>query len=76
MTARAALPDWPARLSEELAAAYLGVSASTLRAGVASGRYPRPLRDGKRILWARRQLDAYVDAQFGLGAPANTWDGL
>ncbi len=66
MSAKAALPDWPARMGEELAAAYLGVSASTLRAGSAAGRYPRPVRDGKRILYARAQLDRFVLAQFGI----------
>lgn len=64
----AALPDWPARMGEDLAAAYLGVSASTLRAGSASGRYPRPIRDGKRVLYARVQLDRFVLAQFGIAA--------
>ena len=70
------MPDWPARMGEDMAALYLGVSQTTLRAGSASGRYPRPIRDGKRLLYARRQLDQYVDAQFGLGAPSNSWDDL
>lgn len=70
------MPDWPARMGEDMAALYLGVSQTTLRAGVAAGRYPRPMRDGKRLLWARRQLDSYVDAQFGLGAASNSWDDL
>ena len=60
------MPDWPARMSEDMAALYLGVSPSTLRAGAAAGRYPRPLRDGKRVLYARCQLDRFVRAQFGL----------
>jgi hypothetical protein len=63
-----ALPDWPARMGEEMAAAYLGISASTLRAGSANGRYPRPVRDGKRVLYARCQLDRFVHAQFGVPA--------
>jgi hypothetical protein len=62
------MPDWPARMSEELAAAYLGVSASTLRAGSAAGRYPKPIRDGKRVLYAKVQLDRFVLAQFGIPA--------
>ena len=62
------MPDWPARMSEDMAALYLGVSASTLRAGSAAGRYPRPVRDGKRVLYARVQLDRFVRAQFGLPA--------
>ena len=51
-----------------MAAAYLGISPSTLRQGSAFGRYPRPIRDGKRILYARAQLDRFVLAQFGLPA--------
>jgi hypothetical protein len=60
------MPDWPARMGEDMAALYLGVSETTLRAGVAAGRYPRPLKDGKRLLWAKAQLDRFVHAQFGL----------
>lgn len=60
------MPDWPARMGEDMAATYLGVSPSTLRAGVAAGRYPKPIRDGKRILFARVQLDRWVHAQFGI----------
>jgi hypothetical protein len=67
------LPDWPARMGEDLAAAYLGVSASTLRQGSAAGRYPRPIRDGKRVLYSRVQLDRFVMAQFGI--PADNQEG-
>jgi hypothetical protein len=28
--------------------------------------YPQPVREGGRLLWAKRQLDLYVDAQFGI----------
>jgi hypothetical protein len=62
------LPHWPARMGEEMAAAYLGISASTLRAGSAVGRYPKPVRDGKRVLYAKVQLDRFVMAQFGIAA--------
>jgi predicted DNA-binding transcriptional regulator AlpA len=62
------MPDWPARMGEDMAAIYLGVSETTLRAGVASGRYPRPIREGKRLLWARCQLDRFVQAQFGIAS--------
>ena len=70
----ALMPDWPARMGEDLAALYLGISTGTLRERVKDGLYPAPVRDGGRILWSRRQLDEYVDAQFGLGAPRNSWD--
>jgi hypothetical protein len=62
------LPHWPARMGEEMAAAYLGISPSTLRAGSATGRYPRPIKDGKRVLYAREQLDRFVRAQFGISS--------
>lgn len=60
------MPDWPARMGEDMAALYLGVSQTTLRDGVAKFRYPRPIREGGRIFWAKRQLDEFVAAQFGL----------
>ena len=63
---RTALPDWPARMGETHAALYLGVSASTFRDRVKARTYPQPVREGGRNLWSRRQLDRFVDAQFGL----------
>lgn len=63
-----ALPHWPARLSEDLAAAYLGVSKTTFRDRWHARTYPQPLREGKRLLWARLQLDRFVEAQFGITA--------
>ncbi len=77
MTAQRALtmPDWPARMGEAMAAQYLGVSPSTLRAGSASGRYPRPVKDGKRVLYARCQLDRFVRAQFGIPLSDNEQEG-
>ena len=69
------MPDWPARMGENMAALYLGVSPSTLRAGVQAGRYPRPIRDGKRVLYARVQLDRFVRAQFGLPLSENEQEG-
>ncbi|HEV7658800.1 MAG TPA: hypothetical protein VGO55_03035 [Allosphingosinicella sp.] len=83
MTAQARvalMPDWPARMGEDLASLYLGVSQSTFRDRVSAGSYPQPISDGRRRLWSRRQLDRYVDAQFGLpqtGDPEDgSWDDL
>jgi predicted DNA-binding transcriptional regulator AlpA len=59
------LPDWPARLSEERAAEYLSTSRSTFRFRVATGEYPSPVREGVRKYWSRRQLDGYIEKQFG-----------
>lgn len=67
----ALMPDWPARMGEDLASLYLGVSESLFRDRVKAKVYPQPVRDGGRLLWARRQLDRYVDAQFGLPQPAS-----
>ena len=70
----ALMPDWPARLSEELAALYLGISRPTLRDGYAAGRLPAPIREGGRIFWSRKQLDDFVEIQFGMKARKNSWD--
>lgn len=76
----AALPNWPARLSEDLAAAYLGVSKTTFRGRWEARTYPQPVREGRRLLWARIQLDRFVEAQFGLQAANeqgdDTWADL
>lgn len=74
------LPHWPARLSEDLACAYLGVSKTTFRDRWHARKYPQPVRDGKRLLWSRVQLDRFVEAQFGLQVPKemtdDTWADL
>lgn len=63
----AAMPDWPARLGEEEAAGYLGLSKGAFRDRWERDQtYPQPVRDGGRIFWSRRQLDDWVDRQFGL----------
>jgi hypothetical protein len=36
------LPNWPLLLSDEQAAAYLGVSRETFRKAVDTGDFPRP----------------------------------
>jgi hypothetical protein len=60
------MPHWPARMNAGMAADYLGVSLTTFLIRVASSEYPQPVAEGKRKLWAKRQLDLYVDAQFGI----------
>jgi len=76
------MPDWPARMDAGTAALYLGISINTLREGSLRGRYPRSVKDGKRVLWSRRQLDDFVDAQFGAkpadgsGSAGTSWDEL
>ena len=80
----ALMPDWPARMGEDLAALYLGVSETTFRERVKARVYPQPVREGGRLLWARVQLDRFIASQFSLpvdggpgeGASGNSWDDL
>lgn len=53
---RTALPDWPRLMCDELAALYLGIGETTLRA---SG--PEPKRLGRRRLYDRHDLDRWAD---------------
>lgn len=71
---RAALmPDWPARMGEEMASLYLGISAVTLHSRAKDGSLPAPVREGGRVLWSKAQLDEFVALQFGM-KKKNTWD--
>lgn len=53
---RASLPDWPRLMPIELAAAYLSRSATVIRE-----RGPQPKRDGRSVLYDRRDLDRWAD---------------
>lgn len=57
---RSALPDWPRLMDVELAAAYLGIGASTLRE-----RGPAARHVGRRALYDRKDLDRWADALAG-----------
>lgn len=50
------LPDWPRLMSEDLAARYLSIGATTLRLNG-----PNPCRMGRRVLYDRRDLDRWAD---------------
>ncbi|GAB0113729.1 hypothetical protein AcidC75_12530 [Acidisoma sp. C75] len=64
------LPAWPRSLGEALAAAYVGLSVSSLRSEVSAGRAPKPIRlTQKRRAWLREDLDAWLDKLAGKGAP-------
>ena len=65
----AMLPNWPIRMSEDVAAMFVGVSKSTFRKKWESGEYPQPCREDGRIFWHRDQLTQFVDKQFGLSKP-------
>lgn len=47
--------------TEELAH-LLGVAKSTIHRHAAAGKIPKPLRLGGRVLWKRREIEAWVDA--------------
>jgi hypothetical protein len=62
------LPDWPARMTAPVAAAYMCVSQSTLLTRFGSVG----VKEGGNTFWARVQLDNIIAQQFGLplsGAP-------
>jgi predicted DNA-binding transcriptional regulator AlpA len=69
-------------MGEDMAADFLGISEGMFRERVKAGEYPRPIREGRRLLWSRRQLDRFVDAQFNIPAPQTSqtedasWDDL
>jgi predicted DNA-binding transcriptional regulator AlpA len=52
------LRDWPRGLKPELAAAYVGLSVSTIHRMRAEGQFPRPITVARgRIVWPRETLD-------------------
>ncbi len=53
---RAALPNWPRLMAVDMAAAYVGLSATTLRENG-----PAAKRMGKRRLYDRHDLDRWAD---------------
>jgi hypothetical protein len=53
---RGELPDWPRLMGVDLASAYLGLSATTLR-----DNGPTPKAYGKRRLYDRIDLDRWAD---------------
>ena len=73
------MPAWPARMTADVAASYMGVSKSTfLNRFAAIG-----VKEGTNTLWAKAQLDAFIAKQFSLahspGIPADeidTWADL
>lgn len=69
MTDGPPLPGWPRGLREELAAAYVGLGASTFRAQVDAGEAPKPVRlTARRQVWLRDDLDRWLDRKAGSAA--------
>lgn len=73
------LPDWPARMTADVAASYMGISKSTfLTRFAATG-----VKEGSNLLWARVQLDRMIAKQFSIaqlvpaaGKVDDSWDDL
>ena len=61
---------WPRGMRLEVAAAYLGLSQTTLLTESKAGRLPAPafVTAGRRI-WDKKDLDAHLDRLFGRGDP-------
>jgi hypothetical protein len=79
MVSAAPLPNRPARLGEDDAAAFLSISKTTFRCRWQTGEYPRPIREGGRLFWSRLQLERFVAAQFGIngdGQEDSSWADL
>lgn len=69
-------PDWPAVLSQELAAAYIGISPTAFRTEIAPQVPPIHITQ-RRVGWVRLHLDAWIARQASGGSSsmeANPWD--
>lgn len=54
------MPNWPRFLSEEQAAAYVGLSVNTFRARIGKP-WPQAVRMGRRKLYDRAAIDRVAD---------------
>lgn len=69
----------PGALSRQEAAAYVGVSTTTLDKLVAAGEMPPPRRykHAQRLVWLRRELDdALEDLAVDGAGPVNEYAGV
>jgi hypothetical protein len=71
----ALMPAWPARMGEDMASLYLGVSLTKFRERVDAKVYPQPVTEGRRKLWAKVQLDRFIAEQFRLPVDESAGDG-
>ena len=66
-------PPDPLTVDAAGAATLLGLARSTFLKLHSAGRVPAPIRLGRRVLWVRKELEAWVNA----GAPSRArwkWD--
>ena len=74
------LPNWPAAMPADLAAAYVGLSVATMYANIDKGRFPDPIPlSDRRKGWRRTDLDRWVEqggvsGEGGATVEANPWD--
>jgi hypothetical protein len=66
------LPDWPAMMRKDYAAAYLDMPVAKFERAVLSGRLPNSdeLWPGEER-WSRAKLDAYLNRKAGVGSTGN-----
>ena len=72
------LPGWPRGMRVDQAAAYCGISRSSLHQLVAAGDAPKPVKLTRGIaVWLKEDLDAWLDRRANrapASAPGNSWD--
>lgn len=59
------LPDWPARMTADVACAYMCVSKTTFLTRFGG----MGVKEGGNVFWSRAQLDRHVAKQFALKQP-------
>lgn len=66
MQKKITIKTWPRLMDVELAAAYISMAPATLRNRIsrrAENPFPvKPKRAGRKVLFDRRDLDAYADS--------------
>lgn len=67
MTARAALPHWPAAMKRATAAAYCDMSEAAFEREVIAGRFPASILLGGREHWRKDAIDAALARLSGDG---------
>ena len=67
---------WPRGLSRVQAAAYVGLGTTFFDELVGEGKFPKPVKFGKRSVWDRIDLDDAFDTFKDSVAPSgpNPWD--
>nr|GLK22144.1 hypothetical protein GCM10017606_29720 [Microbacterium terregens] len=64
------MPDWPARMTSDVACLFMCVSETTFLA-----RYGRlGFKEGANTFWARAALEREVAKQAGIEQPSAGWD--